>query len=253
MAVRGRLLAAGIVAIALAAGCSTAEPAEVWAVRGAFAWPPEQEVVFKALEQVAAADCELTSGDHELVLMDGAGTEVFKLAFARPSADSAKLPPPNPLADIVREVPFCVPLPANVPPFVGAQVRVGGEQLGAMGLPNLFDPDESPSRHDDLLQVRFTGTEAGGYGDVSLDWWAFNGGSGELSYTVEYRLTEAGPWQEIATDIRETHTKLEPSHHQKTTNVRARVTATDGVRTATAISEPFDLIDNPPCAVDCRK
>jgi len=104
----------------------------------------------------------------------------------------------------------------------------------------------SRSRSDSRPEVSIgEPTTASGFdGDVRWTWSDDDGD--DLRAIVEYRHAPDAPWQTLALDYVDDAFGIDPTLLPGGSAAQVRVTVTDGLNTATSLSEPFPVPDSPP-------
>lgn len=169
-------------------------------------------------------------GTHQVVLVDEAGATVHEVTFtpleSHDDVDEEDGGVPEFIVGVV--------VPADLANAAAVEIRFDGEVLisGTVS-------DSTPS-------VAVDPPVAGTPDEVTFEWSAEDPDGDELRHTVAYSADDGATWSVVAVDISASTVDIPRWALPGSDAARVRVITSDGLRAASAISEPFAMPDLAP-------
>lgn len=192
--------------------------------------PEGPAVLAPALPVAEAPTGDDPDGTHELVLVDAAGDVVHEVAFTPlESHDDVEDEEGG-----IRDFLVGVVVPDDLAGATEVEIRFDGETLvtGAV----------STSAPTVAVGPPGSGTPQ----DVTFAWSAEDPDGDELRHTVMYSADDGDTWSVVAIDVTATEVDVPRWALAGSESARVRVLSSDGLRAASATSEPFSMPDLAP-------
>jgi hypothetical protein len=176
-------------------------------------------------------------GDFAVVLQDERGRELARHSVrAVPEHPGPPAYPDRPSREFER-----LRIATPVPLAEGAR-RLVIEGPGGRVLKSVRPGAATPSV--ELTSPR--GEESFADGSVEVSWTASDRDGDSLTYLAQYRPSEEADWRSVALPTDARRVEVPFSNLPAGGDARFRVLATDGLHTAVAESEPFEVVNRPP-------
>jgi hypothetical protein len=178
----------------------------------------------------------LTPGDYDIVLRNGAGTELARYAF---TPGESRPGPPAPGASGAHESTLAI---AEFVPFASGTGKVEIEGPGGTILAQVSAGPAVPV----VAITAPTGGSVQAGETVTATWTASDGDGDDLTFLVQYSPDDGTTWENVSFPTSGNSLGIPSLNLVAGSKSRFRVLASDGVHTGSATSDPFTVPNHDP-------